>query len=234
MEKSSVPVRKWVFAMYLMMSSKVSISSVKLGEYIGVKQPTAWAMMHRIRQSMLPEAEPMEGTVEVDETFVGGREPLMHRSRARTKPPKTVVIGAMCRETGEVRCRVIPGQMKGDMERFVRDTVAVGSAVYTDEAPGYNGLRGMGYRHGQVEHKIKEYVNLVDPDIHTQGIESHWQWIKRAHKGTHHWWSPKYTQRYANELSFRATHRKLDAHGRMALVALRSSGSRLPLAQLAA
>lgn len=234
MENSRVPVRKWVFASYLMSTSIHSVSSVELGHKIGVTQRTAWFMMHRLRGATRPPSEPMEGEIEVDETMVGGKYANMHKEKKETKPGKFVVVGAKSRTTGEVRCGVVPGRLYIPIERFVWNTVAPRATVYTDAFGAYNRLREAGYEHFSTDHEKYERVDKENPDNHTQGIESFWQRIKRAYKGTHHWMSEKHLGRYANEHAFNATHSALSNGEKMRLLAQRSVGANVTWAELTA
>lgn len=237
MQDSRLPARKWVLAIYILASSPKGVSSIRLGEMLDIPQQTAWSLGHRIRNLFAPDEDqaPFEGTVEVDEMFVGGLGKNMHvglRWKASGNANKAIVIGAKCRETGEVRAQVIEGRAAENLEPFVWNNVVRGGTVYTDAWQGYNGLKAMGYKHSRVDHDANEYVSAVDPEIHTQGIEGFWAMPKRAYKGTHHWWSFRHMQRYVDEFTFRVTHRELSTLDLMRLTFRRMEGRRLTCGEL--
>ena len=234
MENSRVPVRKWVVSAFLLASSIHSVSSVELARMINVTQTTAWFMMHRIRGATAPSASPMDGSVEVDETMVGGLYKNMHKEKKETNPQKAIVVGAKNRVTGEVRCEVIPGRLNEPIQRFIWNNVTRGATVYSDSFRAYRDLRDMGFEHFSTDHERGQRVDADRPDNHTQGIESFWQRIKRAYKGTHHWMSEKHLQRYANEHAWNATHSDSSNGAKMALLAQNSVGATLTWAELTA
>ena len=212
MQASKIPLRKWAIAIYLCLTNLKSVSSMKLQRDIGVSQPTAWFMLHRIREAWAHEDDDMfDGPVEVDETYVGGRR--KNKSHAKRKELEgggpvdmTAVVGAKDRETNEVRAEVIDDTTAKTLQTFVREHVDEGASVYTDELKSYAGLAG-DFSHDSVNHSIGEYV---DGKVHTNGMESFWSMLKRAHKGTFHKISPKHLQRYVNEFAGKHNIRESD------------------------
>ncbi len=209
MEGSHIPLQKWVYAMYLMTVSRKGISSIQLAKEIGITQKSAWFMAHRLRESCVSNGM-LSGTVEVDETYVGGIARNMH-AKAKKKANigtggkgKSIVMGLKSRE-GEVRAQVIAGTESNELHSVIEKNVATGSTVYTDEHKGYSGME---FKHDKVNHSEKVYVK---GDVHTNGIESFWAIIKRAHMGTFHQWSKKHLFRYVNEFSFKANTNGLPA-----------------------
>ena len=200
--RSKVPLRKWAIAIYLCLTSLKSVSSLKLHRDIGVSQPTAWFMLHRIREAWAGEnSAPFDGPVEVDETYIGGRKKNMSKQKRRQlggRGPagKSMVIEAKDRATNQVSAQVIGYKDGETMQGFVADHAAPGAKVYTDTAGGYHGMTG--FDHEQINHNVGEYVRGM---AHTKGVESFWSMLKRAHKGTFHKISPKHLDRYVHEFA---------------------------------
>ena len=228
MQRSKVPLRKWAIAIYLCLTSLKSVSSMKLQRDIGVSQPTAWFMLHRIREAWAEDDDDQfDGPVEVDEVYMGGlREnmPLSKRKTLRGRGPvgKTVVVGVKDRETNEVRAEVVARTDGATLKGFIHEHVEPGATVYTDEYAAYKGLRG--FDHESVNHKVSEYVRGM---AHTNGIESFWAMLKRAHDGTFHKISPKHLQRYVSEFAGKHNHRESGTLVQMRDTVARMVGRRL-------
>ena len=203
MQRSKIPLRKWAIAIYLCLTSLKSVSSMKLQRDIGVSQPTAWFMLHRIREAWAGEGEgPFDGPVEFDETYFGGKRRNMSNAKrkelagtGRGAVGKTAVVGAKDRATNKVSAKVVTETDKPTLHDFVADNAEPDAVVYTDDASAYEGIPNP---HESVKHSVSEYV---DGMAHTNGIESFWSMLKRAHKGTFHKISPKHLQRYVSEFS---------------------------------
>ena len=184
MANSKVPLHKWAIAIYLCLTSLKSISSMKLHRDLGVSQPTAWFMLHRIREAWAGSSKDggYSGPVEVDESYFGGRRRNMSSSKRKTladtgRGPvgKVAVVGAKDRASNQVAAKVITNTDAETLQGFVLDHAAQGATVYTDDAPAYDGLP---FTHATVKHSVAEYVNGM---AHTNGIESFWSMLKRAH-----------------------------------------------------
>ena len=201
MQRSKIPLRKWAIAIYLCLTSLKSVSSMKLQRDIGVSQPTAWFMLHRIREAWGGDGEgPFDGPVEFDETYVGGKRQNMSKAKRKTLTGrgavgKTAVVGAKDRATNKVSAQVVEATDSATLHDFVADNAEPGVVVYTDDAAAYEGIPNP---HESVKHSVSEYVNGM---AHTNGIESFWSMLKRAHKGTFHKISPKHLQRYVSEFA---------------------------------
>ena len=232
MRGSPIPLLKWVYAIYLDTTSLKGVASMKLHRELGITQKTAWYMQQRIREAFAQQGPRvlMEGPVEADETYFGGkRENMSHARRkqfsGRGPSGKTAVVGVKDRQSNRVAAKMVERTDKPTLHGFIGENVASGAKIYTDEARAYLGLPN----HASVTHSAGQYV---DGQIHTNGVESFWSMLKRAHEGTFHKLSPKHLQRYVNEFACRHNIREMDTTTQMAFVARRLMGKRLPYAEL--
>ena len=234
MAGSPLSLRQWAFAIYLDGTSVKGVSSLRLAEYIGVTQKTAWFMQQRIREAFADEhPEMFEGPIEMDETFVGGLEANKHRRKRLNVGSgtggKATVIGIKDRETTRVVARVVPTHNMAELRSLVADHAAPDATVYTDGGSAY---RTRPTRpHASVAHSRGEYVR---GDVHTNGIESFWATIKRSYKGTFHYWSRKHLHRYVRELAGLHNIRRLSTMGRMGFIVTQLVGKRLTWRRLVA
>ncbi len=214
--KSTTSLQLWFWAIYLISSSKCGISAKQLEREIGVTYKTAWRMMKQIR-TLLGEDEPLEGDVEVDETFIGGK-PRAADSRkfAQAKYPrqaasnwvrdnKTIVFAAV-EKGGRVRATVVPDRTKPTLQGKIREFVLPSSMIFTDDFKLYVGI-GREYKgHRRVNHSQKIYVTADGATTNT--IEGFFAQFKNSVRGAHHNISAKYLPHYLNEYAFRYNHRK--------------------------
>lgn len=207
-ENTNYPLKTWFQVIYMMLQSKKGISALQVQRMIGSgAYKTAWYMCHRIRAAMKDGGfGKLMSEVEVDETFMGGKDFNRHANKRKHIPGtsgKIAVIGAIARK-GNVVCKVIETVDRVTLSQFVRETVGQGvSLVATDEQTGYHRL-GRTYPHGIVNHSKKEYVR---GNIHTNNIESFWSLLKRGVVGTFHNVSKDYLPLYLAEFSYRHNNR---------------------------
>jgi transposase len=207
-EGSSTSLHLWFYGIYLMTSTRCGISAKQLERELGVGYKTAWRMFHLIRSLLSEEVTDLAGTVEVDETYVGGK-PRYHTSNrpqaVREGKARKITVMGMVERGGRVRAIVNPAS---PLLSNVKAHVLPSAMVYTDEAAAYSRLRFHGYAHSRVHHSLRVYVS---GDVHTNTIEGFWSLVKRGISGVYHSVSAKYLQMYLDEYSFRYNHRNDDA-----------------------
>lgn len=232
-EDSPLGLDKWFVAIWMVANCKNGVSSYELHRAVDVTQKSAWFMLHRIRLAMQAGSLlKAEGSVEADETFIGGLAKNMHRDKREKKikgtggSGKAIVMGVLERKSPErqsrVRARVIESTGKAVLHAEIRAHVAPGSALYTDAHQGYRGLSAE-YKHEVVDHAV-EYVR---DNVHTNGMENFWSLLKRGLKGTYISVEPFHLFRYIDEQVFRFNERNLSDWGRFSSVLSWVGGLRL-------
>jgi transposase-like protein len=211
-ERSHVPLHKWVYAMYLLVTARKGISSLQLSKEIGITQKSAWFVLHRLREACGPDLEKLRGIIEIDETYIGGLEENKHASKKRNAGRgavgKTAVLG-MRERGGTVVAKPVARTDKGTIQTTIIRQVEAGSTINTDEAGAYEGLSALAFKHETVNHKAGEFVR---DDVTTNSIESVFAVFKRGLIGVYHHASQKHLGRYVDEFTFRLNEGNVKNH----------------------
>jgi transposase-like protein len=235
MEKSPLPITKWLPAIWLVVNDKNGISSYEVARALGVSQKTAWFMMHRVRESVVNGSmRKLSGEIEVDETYVGGKIRNMHKSKkaqfestkGRALTNKVTVMGIVERK-GEVRAKVVNDPKKRTLIPEIYENVEKGSMIFTDALNSYKTLKA-DYIHSSVDHRF----TYVDGNTHTNTLENFWMLFKRCVKGTYVHLSAFHMDRYLDEQTFRYNNRKATDSVRFERAASGIFGKRLTYKEL--
>ena len=232
-EDSPLGLDKWLPAVWLIANSKNGISSHELGRALGTTQKSAWFMLHRIRLAMQTGSfEKFSGTVEADETYIGGKARNMHKHVRQQKitgtgmSGKTTVLG-MIERGGNVRAQVVADNKRSTLQGRIREVVEPGASIYTDALHSYSGLDS-DYDHRVVDHAMR----YVDGQVHTNYMENFWALLKRGLHGTYISVEPFHLFRYLDERMFTFNMRDLTDYGRFETVLQAVAGRRVTYMEL--
>jgi transposase-like protein len=215
-EDSPLGLDKWLPTVWMIANCKNGVSSWEIHRAIGVTQKTAWFMLQRIRLAMQAEdGGKIDGEVEVDETFIGGKARNMHKrkrdrlgiTQSNSMAGKVAVMGLLARHDdkgSQVRLKVVRTRRKHELEQTIGENIEVGSTVYTDALKSYDRMGQRGYEHKVIDHAEK----YVEGQVHTNGLENFWSLLKRALKGTYISVEPFHLFRYLDEQAFRFNNRR--------------------------
>lgn len=234
-EESPMGLDKWFVAVWCITNAKNGISSCELARALGITQKSAWFMLHRVRHAMhVGSFTKFAGTIESDETFIGGKSRNMHLSRRQEKihgtggMGKAVVHGLIERgdkktkRASRVKATVVPNTKSKTLVPVIEQHVQIGAMVYTDALPSYNAL-ATNYVHEAIDH-AECYVRGA---VHTNGMENFWSCLKRSINGTYVSVDAPHLQRYVDEQAFRFNERKMNDGQRFNIVLPGVIGKRL-------
>jgi transposase-like protein len=200
--KSETPLRSWFYAIFLVASTRTGVSAKQLQRELGVTYKTAWRIMSQVRTLMEQDSPFLFGTVEADETYIGGKRP---GKRGRGAAGKSVVFGMVNRDTGEAVAQVVPNVKAKTLLPIIEQHVSQTSTIHTDELMSYQRLTMMGYKHEAVIHAARQYVHGT---AHVNNVEALWSNVKRGIDGVHHSVSPQHLQSYLDSYVFRYNNRR--------------------------
>lgn len=227
-EGSHIPLSKWVQAFHLVCSSKKGMSTLQLSRLLGITYKSAWHMTHRIRFVMRPPrgTDKLSQTVEVDETYIGGKP--SHKAKTSTKERKTPVV-AMVQRDGPARAKAAKSLSSAALLSTVQHYVGTNAQLMTDDWKAHGGLDHLYDGRETIVHSKREYVR---GNVHTNTVESFFALLKRGIVGSYHHVSRKHLNRYCDEFAFRWSHRNVSDLERTTIALTQAPGRKLPYRNL--
>ncbi len=229
-EECRISLQKCFLALWMLTSNKKGISSTQLANELGIQQKSAWFLMHRIREIIrnIDLKGTLSGIIEIDETFIGGKEKNKHQDKklkqGRGTIGKVAVMGAISREKKQAVASPVPRVNHNEVETFLKKNVDTDAMLMADECTSYDK-----YTQLRVNHSKKQYVDNM---VHTNTIESFWATIKRGYIGIYHHWSKKHLRRYIDEFCFRYNHKNKNIFFNMNVLLSQCSNLRLSYKEL--
>lgn len=228
-ESSHIPLHKWLLAFYLLCASKKGMSAHQLHRMLGVTYKSTWFMLHRIREAMRDPAftSMLGGTVEADETYVGGKRKSGRRGRPGPADKNKAAVLSLVERGGQARSMHVARVTADELKGAIREHVEKDARIITDEFYSYRWVGREYASHEVVEHGVGEYARGA---VHTNTVEGYFSILKRGINGVYHHVSPAHLHRYLNEFDFRYNARKMTDGARTALALEGVGGKRLKYA----
>jgi len=230
LEDSHLPISKWLMAFFILCASKKSVSAHQLHRMLKITYKSAWFMAHRIRYALGPKLPlgKLKGTVEIDETFVGGKGDI------RTKLSRKTPVVALIERDGAAHTRVVSNVTQKNLKSVITTHVSPEAVVNTDESAVYPQALKAFAGHNVVNHSKLQYARaLADGSVaHVNTAESFFSLLKRGVIGSWHHVSREHLPKYADEFAFRWTHRRVSDGKRTVAAIQASEGKRLTYKQV--